>query len=100
LGGTFGASRDVWGAAALVALALAAVAVLAKPAATALGRADLYVSTLVLDKLAVFVKLLALASGAIFVLFSWDQVAEAWAAEYHACLLLVVAGVGLVGMAN
>src|SRR5262249_41088888 len=100
LGGTFRHSRDLWGAAALVALAVAAFAVLAKPPSTSVSRADLYAGPLVLDKLAYYVKVLALASGAILVLFSWNQVAEQWAAEYHACLLLAVGGMGLTGMAN
>jgi NADH-quinone oxidoreductase subunit N len=100
LGGTFRPSRDLWGAAALLALALAAFAVFTKQPVTSTSRADQYAGPLVLDKLAYYVKVLALASGAILVLFSWNQVAEQWAAEYHACLLLVVAGMGFTGMAN
>jgi NADH-quinone oxidoreductase subunit N len=100
LGGTFRPGRNLWGGAALAALAIAAIAVLTKPPITSLGRADLYAGPLVLDKLAFYVKLLAVASGAILMLFTWNQVAEQWAAEFQACLLLVVAGTGLTGMAN
>jgi NADH-quinone oxidoreductase subunit N len=41
-----------------------------------------------------------LVSGIVLVLFSWNQVAKEWAAEYHGCLLVLIAGVGLTGMAN
>src|SRR5205807_3232900 len=41
-----------------------------------------------------------LVGGVVLVLFSWDEVPDRYAAEYHACLLLIVAGVCLTGAAN
>jgi NADH-quinone oxidoreductase subunit N len=100
LGGTFRASRNVWGTAALVALAVAVIALMLNPPVQSLEPADLYAGPLVLDQLAYFIKVLALASGVVLVLFSWNQVSEQWAAEYHACLLVIVAGMGFTAMAN
>jgi NADH-quinone oxidoreductase subunit N len=100
LGGTWANARNLWGATALITLGLAAVALVFGPTSNELDRADLYASPLVYDKLAVYIKVLALVSGAVLVLFSWNEVADASAAEYHACLLLIVAGMGLTGMAN
>ena len=50
--------------------------------------------------LATFVRWLALLIGAVLVLFAWDEVPASCAAEYHACLLLIVAGTGLTAAAN
>ena len=50
--------------------------------------------------LANFIRWLALAAGAVLVLFAWDEVPDSHAAEYHACLLLIVAGTGLTAAAN
>ncbi|OWK41654.1 NADH-quinone oxidoreductase subunit N [Fimbriiglobus ruber] len=49
---------------------------------------------------AAFVRWLALGAGAIFLLISWAELADETAAEYVACLLVVVAGTSLVGRAN
>src|SRR5260370_56238 len=100
LGGTFRANRNTWGAAALAALAIAAVALFLKAPTTSLRPAELYAGPLVLDTLAFFIKLLALASGAVLVLLSWNQVADEWAAEFQACLLILIAGLGFTAMAN
>jgi NADH-quinone oxidoreductase subunit N len=100
LGGTWKNARNIWGAAALITLGLAAVTLAFGPTPNALDRADLYAGPLVYDKLAVYIKVLALVSGAVLVLSSWNEVADSVAAEYHACLLLIVAGMGLTGMAN
>jgi NADH-quinone oxidoreductase subunit N len=100
LGGTFRHGRNVWGTFALASLALAAVTLLLKSPVTSLKPADLYAAPLVLDKLAFYIKVLGLVSGIVLVLFSWNQVTEERAAEYHGCLLVLVAGVGLTGMAN
>src|SRR5262245_53157334 len=52
------------------------------------------------DALAQYVRLIALGGGAVLVLFAWYQVPDRYAAEFHACLLLIVAGVSLTGAAN
>jgi NADH-quinone oxidoreductase subunit N len=100
LGGTFRTSRNLWGTFALVALALAALAMAIRPPITSLKAADLYAAPLVLDKLAFYTKVLALVSGAVLVIFSWNQAAEEWAAEFYGTLLVLIAGVGITGMAN
>lgn len=53
-----------------------------------------------LDDLAWFVRGLALAGGALLLLTAWNRVDDDRAAEHHACLLLITAGVSLVGAAN
>jgi NADH-quinone oxidoreductase subunit N len=103
LGGTFRPQRDLWGAVALLSLAVAALAawfVRRDLPPDYPGDAHLYAAPVVLDDLALVVKGLAFVGGAILVLFSWDEVPDGQAAEYHACLLVIVAGTGLAGMAN
>src|SRR5262249_18004530 len=58
------------------------------------------VRPLVLDWLAIFIKVFALVGGAVLVLFSWDAVPDDRAAEYYGCLLMIIAGLSLTGMAN
>jgi NADH-quinone oxidoreductase subunit N len=53
-----------------------------------------------LDELAWYIRGLSLAAGIVLLLISWNQVDDAHAAESHALLLLVVAGVSLAGAAN
>jgi NADH-quinone oxidoreductase subunit N len=98
LGATFQASRNLWAAVALLGLVGAGVALCYSPLGDLsnpdLGRA------VVLDRVAIFTKALALAGGAVLVLFSWNEVPDRFAAEYHACLLLIIAGLCLTGAAN
>ncbi len=100
VGGTFRTDRTLWGAVALASLAVAALAAWLGPAPTDPGLEHLYAAPVLLDRLAVVVKALALAGGAILVLLSWHEVPEKQTSEYHACLLVIVAGTSLVGMAN
>jgi NADH-quinone oxidoreductase subunit N len=99
LGATFRASRHVWATVALLALITASIALGVGPRVV-LTMGAVYASPLVLDQLALLVKAIALAGGIVLVLFSWDEVPDRQAAEYHACLLLIVAGVCLTGAAN
>ena len=62
--------------------------------------AQRYASPVVNSRLALFLKALALAGAVILVLTSWNEVSDALAAEYHACLLLMTAGLCLTGAAN
>lgn len=99
VGATVRASRSLWGAAALLTLAAAGVALYVGPDPTATPeRIDL--APLVHDPLAILVKAIALAGVAVLVLCGWNEVPERFAAEYHACLLLIAAGVGLTAAAN
>jgi NADH-quinone oxidoreductase subunit N len=63
-------------------------------------RATVYASPVLPSRLGLLIKLLALAGGAVLVLFSWDEVPPEQAADYHGCLLLLTAGACLVGSAN
>lgn len=126
LGGTFGGGRRLWAVLALVALAAAGIALActAMPAGTSIlewpralwttlgkggtasfpitpeGNRPVYLSAIVVDRLALFVKAVALTGGLILVLTSWDEAPTDAAAEHHACLLLIVAGLCLTGCAN
>jgi NADH-quinone oxidoreductase subunit N len=104
LGGTFRANRNLFGGLALAGLALAGVALALTAGAgyerRELQRAAVYAGPVVNDSLAVLIKLIALVGGAILVLFSWNELPDRQAADYHACLLIVIAGMCLTGAAN
>lgn len=100
LGATFRASRDLWGAVALATLVVAGVALYLSPVSPPQGMVSLYASPVFVDPLAVFVKWLALAGGVVLLLCSWHAVPDSHAAEYHACLLIIIAGVCLTGASN
>jgi NADH-quinone oxidoreductase subunit N len=53
-----------------------------------------------LDNLALFIMILALAGGAVLVLAVWNEVRDSAAAEYHGCLLVMIAGMCLTGSAR
>ncbi len=101
LGATFKASRHLWAALALAALGLAGCALyLTSSSAGTASAAAVFTSPIVLDHLALIIKVIALAGGVVHVLFSWHEVPEGQAGEYHACLLLIIAGLCLTGAAN
>ncbi len=62
--------------------------------------AAVYAAPIVNSRLALFFKALALAGAVVLVLTSWREVSDGLAAEFHACLLLITAGVCLTGAAN
>jgi NADH-quinone oxidoreductase subunit N len=110
LAGTWYARRDFYGIAALVALGLAGLVLWWLPApayanpdkraSIDAAQTALYSAPVVLDNLSFFVRVLALGGGAIVVLLTWQEVDHKHAAEYHACLLIVAAGIALTGAAN
>ena len=100
LGGTFRSGRDLWGWTALGSLALAALALWYSPALTTVSKTALYTGPITWDRLAVFFKIISLAGGAILILISWNEVPGRTAAEYQACILIIVAGLCLTGSAN
>src|SRR5262249_25705362 len=63
-------------------------------------RALLYASPILPTRLALLVKIIALVGGAVLVLLSWEEMPPGHAGDYHGCLLVVVAGMCLVGAAN
>jgi NADH-quinone oxidoreductase subunit N len=101
LGGLFRSDRRLWAVVSLLGLAGAAVvlALTGEGASYARGAAA-YSAPVVLDPLAVFVKWVTVGVGAILVLFSWDEVPDRQAADYHACLLLMLAGLCLTASAT
>jgi NADH-quinone oxidoreductase subunit N len=104
LGATFRAGRHVWGGVALASLALAAVALALSPLSPTdppqRALATAFAGPLLFDRVAVLIRAIALAAGAVLVLASWDEVPDRQAAEYHGCLLIIVAGLALTGAAN
>jgi NADH-quinone oxidoreductase subunit N len=104
LGGTWRANRNLWGGLALAALVAAGVVLWLKPLPhfESQDAADVvrYASPLMLDRLALLLRAVSIAGGVILVLFCWDAMPEKQAADYHACLLLLVAGMGLTAASN
>jgi NADH-quinone oxidoreductase subunit N len=104
LGGTWRANRHLWGALALAALAGAGLATWYAPTHSYepgdAARKLLFATPVVFDNLTWLVRVLSLAGGALLVLQSWDEVPDDQAAEFHACLLFIVAGLGLTGATN
>ncbi len=118
LGATFKVRRHTWGLFALLALACAGAALFSITKNTltledafrekvedpekhvqAL-RAVVYAAPVLYTKLSLFFKVLALITGAALVLLGWDDAGDEHAGEYHGCLLLIVAGMSIVGGAN
>jgi NADH-quinone oxidoreductase subunit N len=91
--------RHVLGAIALVGLAAAAVA-LAFARQYTLPPSAATVSPIWPDALTFLVRVIALAGGAALVLMTWDDVPDAFAGEYHGCLLLITAGTALTAAAG
>jgi len=104
IGGTLRAHRHLWGGVALAALLAAGLVLLLNPLphyeSLSTAEAVRYAGPVVLDRLALFVRALSILGGIILVLFCWNAAPEKRAADYHACLLLMVAGMGLSGAAN
>jgi NADH-quinone oxidoreductase subunit N len=103
LGGTWRANRNLWGGVALVALIVAGLVLWLAPLQhfnKDTSDAAVYASPVLLDRLALLVRAISIAGGIILVLFSWEAMPEDQAADYHACILLIIAGIGLTGAAN
>jgi NADH-quinone oxidoreductase subunit N len=58
------------------------------------------VAPLLVNDFATFIRLAALATGVILVAFCWRECDDRHAADFHACLLIAIAGFSLVGAAN
>jgi NADH-quinone oxidoreductase subunit N len=105
LGGTFRPGRQVWGLVAVAGLIVSLLVLIAQRTyQTDAGAVDsangLFVVPFLFDSLSSVARVLAFVSGIVFVLLSWHELPERQAADHHACLLLIVAGTGLVGAAN
>jgi NADH-quinone oxidoreductase subunit N len=102
LGGTVRANRHLWAGVALVGLIVAGVLLLVSESSytSDLRSAAVYAGPLAGDALTRMLKWLALATGVVLVLLSWNEVPDSFAAEYHACLLVIIAGLALTAAAN
>src|SRR5581483_8044617 len=100
LGGTVRQDRNLWGTVALVSLLLAGLALAFTESGARPVPAAIYSIPITLDALTLLSRVLALCSGGILLLLSWNEVPDRQAAEHHACLLIIVAGVGLTAAAN
>jgi len=106
VGGTVRAGRNLWGALSIVSLAIASLILFSQASPGSTGgnesqaRVALYAAPLIFDNLARLIRIIALGSGFVLVLMSWKEVPEKQAADHQACLLIVIAGLSLVGSAN
>jgi NADH-quinone oxidoreductase subunit N len=100
LGGTWRANRHLWGVVALLALVGSGVALWLTPHGPETNAAAPYVAPLTFDGLALLIKVISLVGGAVLVLASWDEVPDDQAADYHASILIIVAGLCFTGAAN
>ncbi|MFO0866005.1 MAG: NADH-quinone oxidoreductase subunit N [Gemmataceae bacterium] len=99
LGGTFRASRQTWGGIAVLGLATAFAALVLGPKWADSG-SDTFIVPVIFDSFANFVRGLSILSGIVLVLLSWDELSDKYASDYHACMLILIAGLGLIGSAN
>jgi NADH-quinone oxidoreductase subunit N len=109
LGGTVPGRRDSWGAVTLFTLLAAGCALLLGPAGSSAipgslpdeaARAGVFSAAIRIDGLAFVVKAIAIGGGLVLALFGWNEISERHSAEFHACLLVMVAGLCLTGSAN
>ncbi len=104
LGGTLRANRHLWGSVALAALFAAGLVLMLRPlphyGTLQAAQTVRYAAPVVFDSLALLLRAFSIVGGIILVLFCWNAAPEKRAADYHACLLLMVVGMGLSGAAN
>src|SRR5262245_1217738 len=98
LGGTVRADRHLWGAVTLAGFAAAQVALHFSAAPTPAAAAPL--SPVLFDPLTNLLRGFGFMTGILFTLLSWNEVDDRRAADWHACLLILVAGIGLTAAAN
>ena len=104
LGGTFKISRALWAVVTLAGWRLAGVLLwtTAKPEISDPEMRNLvtYGSPLLFDSLTNLIRWIALGTGVVLTLLGWSEVPERHAADFFACLVLIVAGMGLTAGAN
>lgn len=106
IGGTFRADRRLWSNVAIAALVLALIVLALTRIVPPTGEAraawegQAFGVPFWFDDLANLTRLLAMVGGIVLVLTSWSELPERQTADHHACLLLIVAGTGLIGAAN
>ena len=100
VGAVFATNRHVWAGFSLFALAAAGLAQAVTPAGVGDRLAEVYAAPIYVDGLAHLIRGIALVAGVVLVLVSWNEVPDRQAAEYYACLLIIVAGLSLTAAAN
>jgi NADH-quinone oxidoreductase subunit N len=100
VGGLFRAERKLWGGVALGGLLLAFLTLFLGPTSQNLANNAVFGVPFLFDSLSTWTRGLALATGVVFLLLCWDESPKRQVADHHACLLLIIAGVCLVGSAN
>ncbi len=100
IGAVFVTNRNVWALFALAALGVAGL-VQGLTATDGPGTpAATYAAPIYVDGLAQLVRTMALLAGVVLILVSWNEVPDRQAAEYYACLLVILAGLSLTAAAN
>jgi NADH-quinone oxidoreductase subunit N len=100
VGGLFRAERKLWGSVALGGLLLAFLTLFVAPTAQNLSGNAVFGVPFLFDSLSMLTRVLALSTGVVFLLMCWHESPQRQVADHHACLLLIIAGVSLVGSAN
>jgi NADH-quinone oxidoreductase subunit N len=100
LGGTWRARRDLWSLVALGGLVAAIVALVVGPTTAPATNVVTFASPVIVDSLALLTRLMALSAGIVLVLLGWREVGERQVADSQACLLIIVAGLGVTAAAN
>jgi NADH-quinone oxidoreductase subunit N len=63
-------------------------------------RVALFTHSVLQSRIGLLTRMIAIIGGIVLVLASWNDVSDRLAPEYHACLLVIVAGLGLTGATN
>ena len=94
---TFKTSRQTAGVVAVLGLALGTLLHLFVPMPTGMLPT---VTPIIGDNQAGFFRVLALLTGVVLLLVTWEEPGDNRACDYHGCLLVAIAGLSLVGSAN
>lgn len=98
LGGTVRGGRGFWAVAGLIGLGAAGAALALRPG-DAIGLVPT-ASAIWPDALTQLIRVVAIVGAAILIAIAWDEIPDSHAADYHACVLLIAAGVSLTAAAN
>ena len=99
LGGTVKACRHLWASVALAGLVVALLALVLTPTPLQ-SREVIFGNPVIFDALGNLVRTIAIAGGIVLILFAWNELSDRQAADHHACLLVIIAGVGMTALAN
>jgi NADH-quinone oxidoreductase subunit N len=99
LGGTFKSSRHLWGWTALGGLLVSLLACGVAPTYEPSPQAT-FGNPVLFDSLTSLIRIIAIGGGIVLILFGWNEVPHSQAADHHACLLVIIAGVCLTAAAN